>query len=100
MFLHGLCHDDHLREVFLPALHRGLSRSGRSRGDVELSLPVFAVTGDHAELDQIRHRYGDLVDRVTLVPPVGANPDAWTDTVRAVITAGSSAGVEVAGTAA
>src|SRR2546421_1493746 len=60
MFLHGLCHEDHLREVVLPALHRGLSRSGRSRSDVEVSLPVLAVTGDPSELDQIRHRYGDL----------------------------------------
>jgi len=92
MFLDGLGHEDNLREVVLPALHRGLSRSGRSRRAVEVSLPVLAVAGDPSELDQIRHRYGDVVDRVRLVPPVGASPDAWADTVRAAIAAGSSAG--------
>jgi probable F420-dependent oxidoreductase len=99
MFLDGLGHGDNLREVVLPALHRGLSRSGRIRSDVEVSLPVFARTGDPSELGRIRHRYGDVVDRVRLVPPVGAGPDAWADTVRAALAAGPSAGVEIAGMA-
>jgi probable F420-dependent oxidoreductase len=38
-------------EVTLPALQRGLDRSGRARGDFEVACPVFVVTGrDDAEM--------------------------------------------------
>ncbi|WP_080696822.1 LLM class F420-dependent oxidoreductase [Mycobacterium asiaticum] len=35
----------YLDEVTLPALQRGLQRSGRARGEVAVSCPVFVVTG-------------------------------------------------------
>lgn len=35
----------YIREVTLPALHRGLAAAGRERADVEVVLPVFVVTG-------------------------------------------------------
>ncbi len=37
-----------MREVTLPAIERGLARSGRSRADFEISYPGFVVTG-HSE---------------------------------------------------
>jgi alkanesulfonate monooxygenase SsuD/methylene tetrahydromethanopterin reductase-like flavin-dependent oxidoreductase (luciferase family) len=46
MHAHAFTTKRYLREVTLPALQRGLDRSGRSRGDVELSAPVFVVTGE------------------------------------------------------
>ena len=45
MFVHGFTTEKYLRETTLPALERGLARSGRSRADVELSFPTFMVTG-------------------------------------------------------
>jgi len=45
MFVHGFTTEKYLRETTLPALERGLARSGRSRGDIELSFPTFMVTG-------------------------------------------------------
>lgn len=35
----------YLREVALPALHAGLDRAGRQRGEVSLAAPVFCVVG-------------------------------------------------------
>jgi probable F420-dependent oxidoreductase len=35
-----------LREHTLPALERGLARSGRTRADIEVSWPVMVVTGE------------------------------------------------------
>ena len=49
MFVHGFTTEKYLREGTLPALERGLAKSGRTRADVELSLPVFMVTGDTDE---------------------------------------------------
>ena len=47
-----LCHafttDRYLVEVTLPALSAGLARSNRQREDVEVSVPVFVVTGRDA----------------------------------------------------
>jgi probable F420-dependent oxidoreductase len=41
-----------LDEVTVPALQRGMDRTGRSRNDFELSCPVFVVTGaDEQEMD-------------------------------------------------
>ncbi|MEV8546446.1 TIGR03617 family F420-dependent LLM class oxidoreductase [Streptomyces sp. NPDC051572] len=52
MFVHGFSTERNLRERTLPALERGLSRAGRSRADVELSYPLFVITGDDdAEFD-------------------------------------------------
>jgi probable F420-dependent oxidoreductase len=45
MFVHGFTTEKYLRETTLPALERGLAKGGRSRSDVELSYPVFMVTG-------------------------------------------------------
>jgi probable F420-dependent oxidoreductase len=39
----------YLDEVTAPALQKGLDAAGRSRDDVELSCPVFVVTGENAE---------------------------------------------------
>ncbi len=46
MFVHGFTTERYLRERTLPALERGLARSGRTREALELSFPVFMVTGD------------------------------------------------------
>jgi len=51
------------REVTLPALHRGLARTGRQRRDVEVVVPLFVVTGATesgyaAVRDRIRRRIG------------------------------------------
>ncbi|UIX29367.1 TIGR03617 family F420-dependent LLM class oxidoreductase [Streptomyces sp. GQFP] len=52
MFVHGFSTERNLRERTLPALERGLSRAGRSRADIELSYPLFVITGDDdAEFD-------------------------------------------------
>jgi probable F420-dependent oxidoreductase len=45
MLCHGFTTERYLREVTLPALERGLDRTGRARTDLELSLPAFVVTG-------------------------------------------------------
>jgi len=37
------------REVTVPALERGLERSGRTRGQLEISFPAFVVTGSTEE---------------------------------------------------
>jgi probable F420-dependent oxidoreductase len=46
MFIHGFTTERYLREKTLPALERGLARSGRTRTALELSFPVFMITGD------------------------------------------------------
>jgi probable F420-dependent oxidoreductase len=52
MFVHGFSTERNLRERTLPALERGLRRSGRDRVDVELSYPLFVITGeDEAEFE-------------------------------------------------
>jgi probable F420-dependent oxidoreductase len=45
MLVHGFTTERYLREVTLPALERGLKKSGRSLGDFSLSYPAFIVTG-------------------------------------------------------
>jgi probable F420-dependent oxidoreductase len=40
---HGFCTPLYLREVALPALERGLSKSGRTRADVEVTCPGFVA---------------------------------------------------------
>jgi probable F420-dependent oxidoreductase len=49
MLCHGFTTERYLREVTVPALDRGLAASGRTRADLELSLPAFIVTGTDEE---------------------------------------------------
>ena len=45
MLVHGFTTERYLREVTLPAIEKGLTKSGRSRSDFQLSYPAFVVTG-------------------------------------------------------
>jgi probable F420-dependent oxidoreductase len=49
MLAHGFTTERYLREVSVPALARGLARSGRTRADVSISYPGFVVTGADEE---------------------------------------------------
>jgi probable F420-dependent oxidoreductase len=49
MLCHGFTTERYLREVTVPALERGLAASGRTRADLELSIPSFVVTGETEE---------------------------------------------------
>ncbi len=49
LLVHGFTTERYLREVSLPALDRGLEKSGRSRSAVEISYPGMVVTGDTEE---------------------------------------------------
>jgi len=42
---HGFSNEKYFREVTLPAVERGLARSGRSRDDFHIEAPGFVVTG-------------------------------------------------------
>ncbi len=46
---HGFTTMKYLKEVTIPALERGLAKSGRTRADLDLSYPVFMVTGRNDE---------------------------------------------------
>jgi probable F420-dependent oxidoreductase len=46
---HGVSSPRYLREVTLPALQRGLDRSGRTRADVEVTCPGFVAVADTDE---------------------------------------------------
>ena len=51
MLVHAFTTKRYFEEVTTPALLRGLARSGRERGEFQLSAPLFVVTGnDEAEL--------------------------------------------------
>jgi probable F420-dependent oxidoreductase len=43
--VHGFTTERYLRDVTLPSLERGLSKSGRVRSDIEISYPGMVVTG-------------------------------------------------------
>ena len=43
---HGVSSARYLREVTLPALERGLERSGRTRADVDVTCPGFIAVAD------------------------------------------------------
>jgi probable F420-dependent oxidoreductase len=63
VFVHGFSTAGYLRDVTIPAVTRGLERSGRTRADVDICRPVFVVTGrDEAEMkataDVVRSRLG------------------------------------------
>ena len=45
ILLHGFTTERYLREVTLPAIERGLAKSGRTRADFQLSYPAFIATG-------------------------------------------------------
>jgi probable F420-dependent oxidoreductase len=47
--VHGFTTESYLREVTLPALDRGLERSGKTRADIEVSYPGMVVTGETEE---------------------------------------------------
>jgi probable F420-dependent oxidoreductase len=46
---HGFTTAQYLRDVTLPAVQRGLEKSGRKREEFDVSLPVMVVTGVNAE---------------------------------------------------
>jgi probable F420-dependent oxidoreductase len=67
LFVTGPSSERHLGDVVLPALERGLRRSGRKRGDVEISVLLSATPPSAAEFDdKLRDRYRDLADRIVL----------------------------------
>jgi probable F420-dependent oxidoreductase len=49
LLAHSFSTERYLREVTLPALEAGLAAAGRSRPDVQVSYPVFVVTGKTAD---------------------------------------------------
>jgi probable F420-dependent oxidoreductase len=49
MLVHGFTTERYLREVTLPALERGWATAGKTRGQFQLSLPAFVVTGQNDE---------------------------------------------------
>jgi probable F420-dependent oxidoreductase len=50
---HGFTTEAYLRDVTMPALERGLAKSGRSRAEFEISGPGFVVTGaSEAEMEK------------------------------------------------
>jgi probable F420-dependent oxidoreductase len=54
LLCHGFTTDRYLTEVTLPTLTAGAEQAGRSRGDLEVALPVFVVTGrDDAETAEV-----------------------------------------------
>jgi len=46
LLVHGFTTERYLRDVTLPALARGLERSGRQRSAVQVSYPAMVVTGE------------------------------------------------------
>ena len=46
---HGFTTASYLSEVTVPALQRGLTASGRTRADLQISIPAFVVTGSTEE---------------------------------------------------
>jgi probable F420-dependent oxidoreductase len=99
MLVHAFSTERYMREVTLPALQRGLDASGRTRADVQLSMPVFIVTGTTEEemaaasegtRDQIAfygstpaykgvldlHGWGDLAVELNRLSRSG-RPEAW-----------------------
>jgi probable F420-dependent oxidoreductase len=52
---HGICTGRYLREVAVPAVERGLARSGRTRADIEITCPGFiSVVEDPSKLGKAR----------------------------------------------
>ena len=52
---HGICSARYLREVIVPALDRGLAKSGRSRDEFEVTCPGFiSVVDDPSKMEKAR----------------------------------------------
>jgi probable F420-dependent oxidoreductase len=49
ILVHGFTTEQYLREVTLPAIAKGLAKSGRERSSFQVSYPGFVVTGDTDE---------------------------------------------------
>jgi probable F420-dependent oxidoreductase len=49
MLCHGFTTASYLQEATLPSLETGLAKAGRTRADLELSIPAFIVTGTSEE---------------------------------------------------
>jgi probable F420-dependent oxidoreductase len=49
LLVHGFTTARYLRERTLPAVEKGLATSGRTRAEIEISCPVFIVTGPTEE---------------------------------------------------
>ncbi len=55
VILHAFTNERYLRDVTLPAVERGLARSGRRREDFQIALPCFVITGDEeGDVDALR----------------------------------------------
>ncbi len=48
LIAHGFTTERYMREVTVPALERGIERRGRDRRDLEVTCPVFVVSGADA----------------------------------------------------
>ncbi|MGH9000051.1 MAG: TIGR03617 family F420-dependent LLM class oxidoreductase [Acidimicrobiia bacterium] len=55
LFAHAFATERSVRELTIPALERGLDRSGRKRSDVEVSVPIFLLT-ETADSERERER--------------------------------------------
>jgi probable F420-dependent oxidoreductase len=49
MLAHAFTTKRYFEDVTMPALRRGMQRSGRQRNDFQLSAPIFVVTGETEE---------------------------------------------------
>jgi probable F420-dependent oxidoreductase len=49
MLVHGFSTERYLKEVTIPAIEKGLAKSGRSRESFEVAYPSFVVTGTNEE---------------------------------------------------
>jgi len=49
LIVHGFTTERYVREVTIPALERGLAKAGRTRDQVEITGPLFVVTGETEE---------------------------------------------------
>ena len=87
LVLNGFPGEHHLRDVTVPALERGLRRSGRDWEDLEVVAPPFIVTGreeNEEAADLLVRRYGALCRRVTLMGPFHQDPGRWAGLVARV----------------
>ena len=67
---HGICTGRYLREVILPAVDRGLSKAGRSRGDgFEVTCPGFiSVVEDPSKMEKARNAMRNQVGYYASTP--------------------------------
>ena len=49
LIIHPFSNEKYIREVTLPAVERGLEKSGRSRADFEISYTPFVISGKDEE---------------------------------------------------